>query len=68
MVDNMFGNFTSQKVLDVVLAVGANDDQIDTEFSSRFWYELFRFALAYLIVDLKILGMQIANFSHDLLA
>lgn len=58
----MFGNCTGQKVFDVVPAIGANDDQIDTEFSSRLRNDLFRLALAYFIVDLNILDMQVANF------
>ena len=68
MVDDVLGNRAGHKVLDVVPAVGANDDQIDTEFSSRLRNDPFRFTFAQYIVNLYILGMQVANLSLHLLA
>lgn len=52
MVDNVFGNRAGHKVHDVVPAVGADDDQIDTELFSYLHNDLIRVAFAQLIIDL----------------
>jgi len=54
MVDDVFGNRAGHKVHDVVPTVGADDDQIDTEFFTRLHNDRLRFAFAQLIIDLDI--------------